>query len=235
MIVQPDFPDHWKTQALVSLSGDECAIRCLLRFWAHCQSRRRWKFKDLDAKTLALMCKWPHDADRFFSAMLETFLEKNDGMFVAHQWKDMNASLITAWNRGKYGKLGGRPKRETLDKPSRLVGVTLDKPSSNPIREEKRRVDKIREEEEIYAAYPLKRGKPDALRAIKNAIKRTGIDPHQLLILTHAYATARNGDLSYVPNPATWFNQDRFRDEPSTWVRSQNGVSEKPKQKFEII
>lgn len=69
--------------------------------------------------------------------------------------------------------------------------------------------------EEIYAAYPLKVGKPKALAAIQKQLHST--PPEKLLELTKAYAKTRNGNLEFVPHPSTWFNQQRFNDDPSTW------------------
>lgn len=80
--------------------------------------------------------------------------------------------------------------------------------------------------EEIYQAYPLKVGRPQALKAILKASRKF---PMAVLFdRTKAYAAARNGDTEFMPHPATWFNQERFNDDPSTWVR-QNGFS-KPKR-----
>lgn len=70
----------------------------------------------------------------------------------------------------------------------------------------------------IYEAYPLKKGRPAALRAIRAALKK--IDTDTLLARTQAFAKARNGDLSFCPNPATWFNQERYNDKPETWTRA---------------
>jgi len=77
-------------------------------------------------------------------------------------------------------------------------------------------------EEYIYKAYPLKVGKPAALKAIKRAM--TKIEPEKLLELTLAYAKRRNGDLAFVPNPSTWFNQERFNDDPSTWTKDESAT-----------
>ncbi len=42
MIIDPDFPDHWKTRMLVgALNNDETAPVYLLRLWGHCQNRRQ--------------------------------------------------------------------------------------------------------------------------------------------------------------------------------------------------
>lgn len=72
--------------------------------------------------------------------MAQTFLDVKSGQISAHQWDEYNASLISAWGRGKYGKLGGRP-RKTLQKPSRFKAETLQKPDKSGLdkrREEKR-------------------------------------------------------------------------------------------------
>ncbi|MEW6160159.1 MAG: hypothetical protein AB1813_22230, partial [Verrucomicrobiota bacterium] len=70
--------------------------------------------------------------------------------------------------------------------------------------------------EEIYDQFPLKAGKPTALRAIAKCLKEFSAD--YLMERTKAFAKARNGDLKFCPYPATWFNQRRFQDDPSTWV-----------------
>ncbi len=81
--------------------------------------------------------------------------------------------------------------------------------------------------EEIYKCYPLKVGKPVALKAIGNAIK-AGTSFQELLEKTQAYSLARNGNLEFVPHPSTWFNQRRFNDDPSTW-KPNNGNSQTTK------
>lgn len=81
----------------------------------------------------------------------------------------------------------------------------------------KRNID--REAEAIYAEYPLKVGRPVALRAIKKQLARFPFE--ELLAKTKAYAEARAGDKEFVPHPSTWFNQQRFNDDPSTWTRSE--------------
>lgn len=72
-----------------------------------------------------------------------------------------------------------------------------------------------RHAEKIYAVYPLKKGKPTALRAIKKQLKKHTFA--QLFRATRDFAAARNGNLEFCPNPSTWFNQERFNDDPSTW------------------
>jgi hypothetical protein len=80
--------------------------------------------------------------------------------------------------------------------------------------------------ERIYAEYPNKVGKPDALRAIERCLKNYSAD--FLLERTVAFAKARRGDVSFCPHPSTWFNQERFNDAPSTWT-PKTGDEPKPR------
>jgi hypothetical protein len=70
--------------------------------------------------------------------------------------------------------------------------------------------------ESIYRAYPRKVGRPVALRAIRGALKK--IDGSELLKRTVAFAAAAaDSDPQFIPHPATWFNQERYNDDQSTW------------------
>jgi uncharacterized UPF0146 family protein len=68
----------------------------------------------------------------------------------------------------------------------------------------------------IYSLYPLKVGKPAALRAIAKQLQK--YPPAQILERTRMFSKLRNGNIKFVPHPATWFNQERFNDDPSTWM-----------------
>ena len=87
----------------------------------------------------------------------------------------------------------------------------------------------------IYAAYPLKVGKPAALRSIAKAL--TDVPFEQLLAKTQAFAAARNGDTAFCPHPATWFNQQRYNDDPATWAPkvATNGNSFTPQPPKSIL
>ena len=86
--------------------------------------------------------------------------------------------------------------------------------------------------EKIYSAYPQKKGRRAALTAIENALRR-GADPEHVERQTVAFAAfvaqwPAADQQRFIPNPATWFNQDRFDDDPNTWVRG-NAAPIKPK------
>ena len=74
------------------------------------------------------------------------------------------------------------------------------------------------QEEEIYAAYPKQVGKPAALRAILRALDHISFD--KLMERTRLFAKTCNSPAQYIPNPATWFREHRFNDDPSTWRRT---------------
>ena len=108
MIIETDFLDHWKTRLIVRLLGTESAPLHIIRLWSHCQTRKTHRFPDWNPEILSAVCKWGGDANVFWSAILQTFGRIEDGCFVAHQWDEVNSSLIASWSNG--GK-GGRPKK----------------------------------------------------------------------------------------------------------------------------
>ena len=73
--------------------------------------------------------------------------------------------------------------------------------------------------EDIYAAYPRKVAKKDALRAICNAMKTAGRE--KLLASTKLYAAAMAKcpleERKFIPHPATWFNRGSYDDDPAEW------------------
>lgn len=76
---------------------------------------------------------------------------------------------------------------------------------------------------DIYEIYPLKVGKPKALKAIIKAIKKW----RYVFVIqrTKLFALTIGDRREFVPHPATWFNQERFNDDPSTWER-KTGIAD---------
>ena len=110
MIIEPDFLDHWKTRLLMRLLETDSAPNYVIRLWSHCQTRKTNTFPEWSAVILSSVCRWPGDADLFWSAMLQTFCRVEDGHLIVHQWDEVNAGLIASWSNGS---LGGRPKKPT--------------------------------------------------------------------------------------------------------------------------
>jgi len=152
MIVEPDFLDHWKTRLLVRLLGTETAPIHVLRLWAHCQCRKTDRFTGWKPIVLASVCRWESDAQTFWDAMVQTFIEIEGDAVVVHGWAATNASLISAWNNGK---LGGRPSKSTTEKPTGnppVIPQQTDRATDRVDREEKRRL----EGQDITPPTPLK-------------------------------------------------------------------------------
>lgn len=93
--------------------------------------------------------------------------------------------------------------------------------------------------EDIYAAYPRKIGRGAAIKAIQKAAKLIGPDPRSttrfcpyavLLERTQAFAKATaswpEADRHFICHPATWFNQERYNDDPNEWERGTAPASQ---------
>lgn len=71
---------------------------------------------------------------------------------------------------------------------------------------------------QIYNAYPRKVARPNALKAIEKALKKTPFEIILAAVLT--FAKAREGeDSQFTPHPATWFNRQSYLDEPGELAR----------------
>jgi len=70
--------------------------------------------------------------------------------------------------------------------------------------------------EQVYEAYPRKIARPKAIKAIIKAIKAHG--GSAILLATQSYAAAVSGkEKQFIPHPSTWFNEERYNDDPETW------------------
>lgn len=220
MIVQTDFLDHWKTHLFKSIINQPDSVELILRLWGECQLRKKWEFENFDSFKLSVICRWKGDPAVLIEAFSESayayFLHDK---FIVHQWNEVNNYLVSAW---KNGQNGGRPKNrpvtdrlteaEPTGKPTILNYTRLNK----TIKE-----DNINIIQEIYNSYPKKVSRAIALKAISKALEREKSEV--LLEATKAYATAvfnwPENEKQFIPMPATWFNQERYLDDRSTWNR----------------
>ena len=70
--------------------------------------------------------------------------------------------------------------------------------------------------EKWWKAYPRKAGKKNAFRSWKRATRF--ISAEELLSITQVFANSPKGkDKRFCPYPATWLNQERYRDDMSEW------------------
>ena len=82
--------------------------------------------------------------------------------------------------------------------------------------------------ERIYEEYPKKVGKGKAIASIVTALKN-GADPNIVINAVIAYGRATKTwpveDRQYIPNPATWFNQERWTDDQDQWRSKSANVA----------
>jgi hypothetical protein len=88
--------------------------------------------------------------------------------------------------------------------------------------------------EQIYSAYPRRTKRPDALRAIEKALLDSDMTAEVLLRITQSYAKATNqwpsDQRKFIPYPASWFNGERYRDDPKEW--EENAIPESEKSEY---
>lgn len=78
---------------------------------------------------------------------------------------------------------------------------------------------------DIYEVYPRRVGKPKAIAAIRKA----EICPNCLIERVKLFAEAcKDRDPQFIPHPATWFNQERYNDDPSTWKTNATHIKANP-------
>jgi len=123
----------------------------------------------------------------------------------------------------KSGVTRSKTARKTTTKGSSVLVASKDElkgnSSSSSSSSNKKVIKKYSVEvEEIYKAYPKRVGKANALKAIESALDL--IHPDKLLKIVKVYAKSReNQDMQYTKHPATWFNQQCWEDDQSTWFK----------------
>lgn len=115
----------------------------------------------------------------------------------------------------------GIPYKKGIERVSIPTGIRQDKDNTG----QDKTPDLAISAEMVYAAYPRKEAKQDALKAISKAAVRCPLP--RLLAATQAYAAAVAkwpiDDRQYVPHPASWFNGGRYDDDPANWERKSGG------------
>lgn len=104
-----------------------------------------------------------------------------------------------------------------------LLGVVVQRDHNHQLNRQRTVSTYTEDALRIYQEYPRKVSKPQAIKAIVKAIK-AGNDPNALIDLTKSYAAAvskwPDEERKFVPHPATWFNNDRFNDDPKEWEKT---------------
>lgn len=173
----------------------------------------RWTLADsdgpLDSEDLADKTGFPAE---YFQKAFKVLTRKEigwlecDGRDVAHQEDVLESQEIAGNPPGRIEGKGMEGNRTTT--------TTLSSESPKSTKASKQN-DVI---EQIYQAYPRHEAKAAAKKAIAKALKK--IEWDQLLEAVNAYAASprvRCSEIRFIPHPATWFNQERWRDDRSLW------------------
>lgn len=83
--------------------------------------------------------------------------------------------------------------------------------------------------EEIYKLYPACRriAKARTIAAIKRALKKVPFPELKRRVMAFVVAWD-NADMSFCPQSATWFGQNRWADDPETWAPKQKRIQNGP-------
>ena len=134
----------------------------------------------------------------------------------------LSAEERREYNRKKQAEYRAKKKDEskgvndmsiTVNHSEQNAHITESEADTEAERTKKESVILIgKQAEEIRQAYPTKKAKPEALKAITKALKKAPFE--ELLAKTKTFAKSREGeDHQFTPLPSTWFNQERWTDE----------------------
>lgn len=86
----------------------------------------------------------------------------------------------------------------------------------------------------IYLEYPRQVAKKKALVAIKESLKRAK-DFNKVLARTKLFAELTSErEREFIPHPTTWFNQDRYNDDPDEWMTTADRDAREEKLRHEL-
>jgi hypothetical protein len=179
-------------------------------------------------------------------------LWKWDGEDLNVRFYPIDKELEIKANRTN-GRKGGRPKKRTQTKPGGFESVKPSETTSPEIAETEGKgmegngkgiegkecpaPDLI---EQIRAAYPRQTHIRDACDQIRLAIARNDGNGLEILKGTQAIAKAVEGwtsaeRLQFLPTPPTFFDADRWLDDPATWAsKHQARLEEHSRPKIDI-
>jgi len=133
---------------------------------------------------------------------------------------------------GAYARIEDAPKDPANKGRKRGQSNGTQLPANCPptaLEEKRIEENRIRfaDAETVYDLYPRKVSKPHALHAIVKALKKEPLE--RLCGLVRQYADAvRGDDPQFIPHPATWFNGQRYNDDPATWIRRAGNAKAEP-------
>lgn len=136
-------------------------------------------------------------------------------------WNYPKAKEVEVRRKRETGKKGGRPKKVNDTSTEKPDGSENEKPDGSILQKRKGKEGKGKEGnkyseefERFWKLYPKRVGKGDAFKAYEKSRKRVDFQTISEAIESQKKSDQWNRDGGqYIPNPATWLNQDRWEDE----------------------
>lgn len=142
----------------------------------------------------------------------------NSYHFLKHEWQDNERKDSSAHDRNKCPGATGTLVPEGEDFSSATPRNHSSDKENQGIESIERESIKENQAEQIYQAYPRKVGPHKAKKKIEKALKEE-VGFHELLQSVKRYAKCVDGkDPKFIPYPATWINEGRWKDDPAEWV-----------------
>jgi hypothetical protein len=189
------------------------------------------------------------DGAKLLAELLSKGVASRDerGVYCRRMVRDAHISRV----RSEAGKTGGNPdlvKQKSTSSPpqnqnqnqNQLTTLPAVAGESEPAKAKRVAAEKLpfleSDLRDIYSAYPRHIGPKKAMEAIGRALVRIHArgngsleDPAEwLLSRVRAYSASPAGKAGqFTPHPTTWFNQERYDDDPAEWQRERD-VQERP-------
>jgi uncharacterized protein YdaU (DUF1376 family) len=175
-----------------------------------------------NARAMQKLCACNAEAaQRIIDNVLHVFFEQDEnGDFYnvpqCEIWNEVHDKSLKAKQKAEFAAAKRWGKVGDASSIAQAMPQTMHKqclPKPNPKPKKSTNVDYTDDQcLQIYQAYPKKVAKQEAFRAIAKALKKLPFD--ELLAKVKEYAAGTAGlNLQYIPNPATWFNGERWNDE----------------------
>jgi hypothetical protein len=197
----------------------------------------------LSNEDIALGLDWNGDADELVASLVQSrWLDEQDGArLVVHDWHihcEDTIDVRLARNGLGYAS-GNLPRMSKLSEKERATlcakfswklengafvrtkshkkALPVPKPLPTPLPKPKPQPKALAQSEieRVYASYPRKVGKGEALKAIRKAIQHIAPDRDVGWLEARVKRFAEQSAFEnpqFIPHPATWFKQQRYDD-----------------------
>lgn len=241
--IKPEFFRHEELFEAEQTSGLPLRL-AFAGLWTAADREGRFKWKPRELKLDCL----PHDAVEF-SRVLDALASR--GFIVKYEVDGREYGYIPSWsdhqvinNRESASSLPAPNENNTLSRGTRVNDASssrLEHAQGEGKGKERKGKEDLRRVandpagsrfDEFWQAYPRRDGdnprKPAETRF--NALVKTGIDPEMLIAAIRQYAVtnARKVGTPYIPQAATWLNQQRWSDHAAIAAMAEMAGGEMP-------